>query len=189
MLRRQLRSQADRRSQKGFTLFEILMASAFALALMFGALYSTSESFEVVREGDRRVHTHIHARRSMDRILKDCRFADAITLTGNQQAGWTLVVETTGTLDPGEVTYTWNPNSQQLRVRDDSLDDLVISQLKQFQIITEMVDVPSGGQEIGRISFKWVLGVIAGYEAGLGAKDYTIAMGGSVWIRKYSPDF
>jgi len=86
---------------------EIMIATSIAMVLLFGALYSTSETLEVVREGDIRVHTNVNARRALDRLLKDCRYASEVEVEGNEQTGWTIGVDTTGTLAPGELEYTY----------------------------------------------------------------------------------
>ncbi|KAA3604898.1 MAG: hypothetical protein DWQ01_20030 [Planctomycetota bacterium] len=173
---------------RGFTIFEVLLASSIAMLLMFYTLYSTSEMFEVVREGDREAHTHVHARNSLDRLLRDCRYSSALEITGDPLTGWVIDLTTTGSLDPGDVTYRWDPITQELNVNDDSLDDLVVAGLLKFNLTQEEVDV-GGTMEISRISIQWTLQVDAGLEAGQGAKDYTVSMGGSTWIRRIVPEF
>ncbi|MCH2111793.1 MAG: hypothetical protein MK213_02960, partial [Planctomycetes bacterium] len=111
----------------GFTLAEVLLASALTMVLMFGALYGTSESYEVARSGDRRVHTHISARRALDRLLKDCRYADDVALGGNPQSGYSITIDATSELDPEILTYFWSPSTKEVTVTDGATTDLVLS--------------------------------------------------------------
>jgi len=166
----------------GFTMVEVLLASAMVLVLMFGALVSVSESFEVVREGDRRVHTHIQTRRALDRVLRDIRFSRTLDLAGDPQSGWTIVVETTGTLDPGLLTYTWDPVSRELRATDGIEDDLVLEDLRAFAMSWQTTDV-NGTEVITQVSITWTVGVHAGLEAGKGAREYELQVGGAAWVR------
>ncbi|MBT4466513.1 MAG: hypothetical protein HOD03_07500, partial [Planctomycetes bacterium] len=83
-------SRNNRISTAGFTLMEIMVATSIAMVLLFGALYSTSETLEVVREGDIRMHTNVNARRALNRLIKDCRYASEIEVAGTQQTGWTI---------------------------------------------------------------------------------------------------
>ncbi|MFQ5749103.1 MAG: hypothetical protein ACE5H3_06560 [Planctomycetota bacterium] len=172
----------------GFTLFEVLLAVVLTMILMFGALYSTSESFEVVREGDRRIHTHIHARRSLDRLLKDCRYSSALEIDGDAASGWEITVDTTGSLDPGTLVYTWSPQTRILKVADGTLEDIVIQGLKGFQLKSTTVQTAKG-TKVARITATWTLDVNAGLEAGKGAKAYTMTLSGSTWIRENVPEF
>jgi prepilin-type N-terminal cleavage/methylation domain-containing protein len=46
-----------RTKRAGFSLIEVMVAVSISMILLFGTLYSASESLEVVEESDRRVHT------------------------------------------------------------------------------------------------------------------------------------
>ncbi len=173
---------------QGFTLTEVLVAATVTMIMMYGALYGTAESFEVVREGDRRVHTNIHARASLDRMLKDIRYCADISLAGDPLGGWTLDVLTTGTLDPGWVTYGWVPDSQELLVTDGELTDLVLPGVLEMNISTLEEDLDFG-RVITRVTITMTLQVDAGVEAGYGAREYTMELGGSTWILNNIPDF
>lgn len=174
--------------KRAFTLFEVMLAVALTLVLMFGALYTTSETVAVVREGDRRVHTHVQARRALDRLLKDCRHASALAVQGSEDDGWTITLTPTGTLDPPSLTYAWNPVTGELRVTDGNLESLVVEGLRSFTVQTETVDTGNGPQ-ISRIALQWILDVLAGSEAGAGAATYPLSLGGATWVRQNAPSF
>ena len=63
------------RRRAGFTLAEVLVAITVAMILLFGTLYSASETVGVVQEGDQRLHSEMLARNTLDRMLGDCRYA------------------------------------------------------------------------------------------------------------------
>jgi len=172
-----------------FSLVEVMLASALTMVLMFGALYGTTESYEVVRAGDRRVHTHVAARRSLDRLLKDCRYAMDVSVSGSRQSGWSIVVNTTGSINPEVLSYTWDPNTDVLTVTDGTTTDVVMDNLSIMQVETETVDI--GGQPtVTRISVKWNLRVNAGYEAGLpSTSPYDVQVGGTSWVRRHVPSY
>ncbi|MDP6850143.1 MAG: prepilin-type N-terminal cleavage/methylation domain-containing protein, partial [Planctomycetota bacterium] len=96
-------------SKSGFTLFEVLIAASMTMIVMFGALYTTTESFEVAREGDRRIQSKVSVRRSMDRFLKDCRYAQDIAIQGDLESGWEVTIATAGSPEPMELSWKWNP--------------------------------------------------------------------------------
>ncbi|MFT7517308.1 MAG: hypothetical protein ACI84O_001098 [Myxococcota bacterium] len=106
----------NRTKANGFTLIEIMIATSIAMILMFGALYSTSETLEVVREGDIRVNTNVNSRRALDRLLKDCRYATEIDVNSDESGRVTISLLTEGALSPGEIEYTWEPNDSVLRI-------------------------------------------------------------------------
>ena len=172
-----------------FSLVEVMLASALTMVLMFGALYGTTESYEVVRAGDRRVHTHVAARRSLDRLLKDCRYAMDVSVSGSQQSGWSIVVNTTGSINPEVLSYTWDPNTDVLTVTDGTTTDVVMDNLSIMQVGTETVDI-EGQPTVTRISVKWNLRVNAGYEAGLpSTSPYDVQVGGASWVRRHVPSY
>lgn len=169
----------------GFTLVEIMIATTIAMILLFGALYSTSETLNVVREGDAVVHTNVHARRALDRVLKDFRYSAALTIAGDSDTGWTIGVTTTGTLDPGALVYSWSPDTDLLSVTGPGGTETVIQDLRSFTVntVTETV-----GEEtfIMRVSMEWELGITAGHEAGLETinQERTMSLAGATWVRR-----
>lgn len=169
----------------GFTLVEIMIATTIAMILLFGALYSTSETLAVVREGDATIHTNVHARRAMDRMLKDFRYSSALAVSGDALTGWDITVTTTGTLDPGELTYTWDPDTMILDVSNGTDLETIITDLRVFNVVTDSADL-GGGPVITRLKMEWVLGINAGQEAGDVGIDAerTFDIAGATWIRR-----
>ncbi|MDP7062351.1 MAG: prepilin-type N-terminal cleavage/methylation domain-containing protein [Planctomycetota bacterium] len=169
----------------GFTLIEIMIATTIAMILLFGALYSTSETLNVVREGDAVVHTNVHGRRALDRVLKDFRYSAALAITGDNETGWSIAVTTTGTLDPGALTYNWTPNSKTLTVTGPSGTEIVLQDLRSFSVntVTETIDEEN---VITRVSVEWELGITAGNEAGVEGihEERTLSLAGATWVRK-----
>ena len=72
----------------GFTLTEVLLATALAMIMLFGTLYGSGESFVLIHEGDAKVNTHLQARRVLDRFMKDCRYSTALIIEGNPGHAW-----------------------------------------------------------------------------------------------------
>ena len=170
----------------GFTLIEIVIATAIAMVLMFGALYSTSETLEVVREGDIRVHTNINARRALDRLLKDCRYASEIEVTEVSADKWLIEVETTGSLSPGEIEYSWDANSQLLQVGlENEAAEALISDVRSFDVNTLTATI-DGNVVVTRISISLEIGIDDGYSAGAANAnaERTLQLAGSTWIRR-----
>lgn len=177
------------RRQAGFTVFEVLIASTLALVLMFGAIYQIGESYDVVREGDRRVHTNVHARRILDRFLKDCRYASSLDVTGNLQNGWTINLTTLNSLSPGDLVYSWDPNTEVFALTDDANNSSnLIEGLQTFTLETQVVS-GQNGVEISWIGVQWTVDVDAGIEAGIDPEERTLGLGGSTWVRKNAPSF
>ncbi len=185
-----MKQKLMRRGMKsGFTLVEVMMASALTMVLMFGALYGTTESYEVVRAGDRRVHTQVAARRALDRILKDCRYSMDVNVSGDAQTGWSVVVDTTGTLDPDVLTYTWDPSTKTVMVSDGTNSDVVADNITTMLVESNTVDF-NGSPVVNRISIMWNIAVDAGYEAGLpSTSPYNVQVGGASWVRRYVPSY
>lgn len=169
----------------GFTLLEIMIATTIAMVLLFGALYSTSETLTVVREGDSVIHTNVHARRSLDRILKDFRYSATLTVSGDSIDGWSVVTTTTGTLDPGILTYTWNPTDKSLIVSKGATSVTILDDLRVFNIVTDTADI-NGSTVVTRIKLEWVLGLTVGDESGAVGMDEerTFELAGATWIRR-----
>jgi type II secretory pathway component PulJ len=169
---------ARNRRRGGFTLPEILIATAASMVLLFGALYSTSETYAVVRQGDAKVYTQVHARRTMDRFIKDCRYATSLTVTGDETSGWTIDMITG--LESDSWTWQWDPNSQQLTLSDGDSTETVIQQLQQFGLETELGD--SGG--IARITATWQMIEQFGNEAGAGTGQQSFTLASGTWVRQ-----
>jgi len=170
-----------RTHRQGFTLMEVMIATSIAMVLLFGALYTTSETLNVVREGDSQVHTNIQARRALDRLLKDVRYCSDITVTGDAMSGWDMDVTTTGTLAPGLISYTWDPETKVFTASSDTDTVTILDDLRVFNITTE---VEGGG--ITRVTIEWIMGLQAGPEAGQiemnDERTFTVA--GSTWVRR-----
>ncbi|MGB0953363.1 MAG: PilW family protein [Planctomycetota bacterium] len=172
--------------QAGFTLLEIMIATTIAMILLFGALYSTSETLTVVREGDSLIHTNVHARRALDRMLKDFRYSSDLTVTGDSADGWSIAVTTTGTLDPGVLTYAWDPDTNLMTVaKTGGTTVTILEDLRAFNVVTDTADI-GGTNVITRIKLEWVLGIDAGEEAGNVAIDAEreFELAGATWIRR-----
>lgn len=172
--------------QAGFTLLEIMIATTIAMVLLFGALYSTSETLSVVREGDTVIHTNVHARRALDRMLKDFRYSSDLAVTGDSVDGWSIVVTTTGTLDPGELTYAWDPDIGELHVtKAGGSTATILEDLRGFNVVTTNADI-GGSTVITRIKLEWILGLDSGQEAGNVALDSEreFELAGATWIRR-----
>jgi len=181
--------KTPQRANAAFTLIEVLLASTLALVLMFGALYSTSESYEIAREGDRRLHTHISGRRALDRILHDLRYADEIVVTGSNAAGWNIDVDVPTDTGIDQITYYWDVAAEELRIADAVDDELLIASVTDCEV-TWQEEAVGPDMKISQISIVMTLDVNAGLEAGLGDnKEFTLSLGGSTWVRKYAPDF
>lgn len=171
--------------RSGFTLMEIMIATSIAMVLLFGALYSTTETLNVVREGDSQVHTNIQARRALDRMLKDIRYCSDLTVSGDVGTGWTVQVTTTGSLDPGLVTYSWTPDTGILTATSTNDTVSVLEDLRVFNLTTETADI-GGTMVTTRLTVEWVLGLQAGSEAGQVAmnQERTFTVAGSTWVRR-----
>ncbi len=160
----------------GFTLVELLVATAVAMVLLLGALYSTSESYAVVREGDARMHTRLLGRRSMERLMVDVRFASDVSISGDALSGWTIDL-VTGVNDEAW-SWSWSPTDQILRVSDGVDQETVITGLQQFEIETEAG--PSGG--VGRVVARWTLEENSGQEAGNVSTGRSVELSASSWV-------
>jgi len=174
-----------RRKSAGFTLLEIMIATTIAMVLLFGALYSTSETLSVVREGDAVIHTNVHARRSLDRILKDFRYSSALSVSGDSINGWSIATTTTGTLDPGVLTFSWNPTDKALVVTKGNHEETILDDLRVFNVVTDTASI-DGETVITRIKLEWVMGIESGSESGAVGVDEsrTFELAGATWIRR-----
>ncbi len=178
-----MRSRTRLSKRSGFTLLELMIVSALTMVLLFGAIYSAGESFAVVSEGDTRVHTHVHGRRALDRLLKDCRYAAAVTVTGNEASAWTITIDATSSLDPDILVYQWSADTAVLTVSDGVLSpDIVATGLQSFGVDTQTVD-KGAGPVISRIKFDWTLTHDPGDETGATASGLVMNLSGATWVR------
>ncbi len=161
-----------------FTLVEMALACTIAMILMFGALYSSSEGYAVVREGDSRVHTSLRARRTLDRFLRDCRFAENLEIQGNAKQGWEITVQTHGPPNPNILIYTWSPKKGLLKISDGKTIQTALAGLVSFDLSWQSLAGESG-PEVQQVTAKWVVTVDHGLEAGFVPSSATLALGGS----------
>lgn len=168
----------SRSRRSGFTLVEMLISMTIAMILLIGAFYSTSETYAVVRQGDARLHTQVHARRTLERLAKDCRYANTLEITGNEDSGWTITM-TTG-LDNDPWVWRWVASTDELSISDGNLSETVVEGLTDFGLATE---INSEGA-ISRVTFRWTMLVNYGEEAGKGSQQRTVELAASTWVRK-----
>jgi type II secretory pathway pseudopilin PulG len=167
--------------RNGFTIVELLISMTIAIILLVGALYSTAETYAVVRQGDARLNTQVHARRTLERLTKDCRYATSLAVTGTESTTWTISM-TTG-LSEKTWIWSWSADTDELTVSDGVDTETVVSKLTAFGIETETND--SG--EISKITMNWRLDENPGKLAGKGAPPDPIAkLAASTWVRKSS---
>ncbi len=162
----------------GFTIVEMLISMTIAMVLLMGAFFSTSETYAVVRQGDARVHTQVHARRTLERITKDCRYASSIEISGTEDVNRTMTL-TTG-LDNDEWVWRWTRDSESLTVSDNEQLEEVVTGITAFAIDTEINDEGA----ISRIALKWTLRENQGAEAGQGGSGPFVDLAASTWVRK-----
>jgi type II secretory pathway pseudopilin PulG len=165
----------------GFTIIEVIVAVAVAMILLFGTLYSASESLSVVEESDRRVHVVGQARSGMDRMLGDCRYASNVDIAGDSVNGWVLTIDTTSALDPPVLTYTWVPGTGEFRLTDGVIDDVLFENVIEMDVTTDTEMV--GGLPV--ITALYVTMKLASDGPGFqGAADNAVSfeLGGSVRV-------
>ncbi len=169
-------------AQAGFSIAEVMVATTVAMLLLFGALYGTGETFAVVREGDARVHTQVHARRILDRLLKDCRYASELEIVGDAETQWIINITPGGTASP--LTWTWTSANQELLLADNQDSETVLQGLNTFRLktITEWVDEE---EVVVQVSVEWNLSVNAGSETGAATLNRTIDLGAATWVRSH----
>ncbi len=164
--------------RSGFTMVELLISMTIAMVLLMGAFFSTSETYAVVRQGDARVHTQVHARRTLERITKDCRYATSIAISGSEETSWTMTL-TTG-LNNDEWIWSWSAQTEILTLSDNTLSEEVVTGITSFEIDTEINDVG----DISRVALKWTLRENQGQEAGAGGAGPFVDLAASTWVRK-----
>lgn len=174
--------RSSRRS--GFSLIEVMLAVSVAMILLYGAIYSSSETVAMVREGDVQMHTHVQARRVMDRLLKDVRYSTDMAIEGDEEEGWTIEVLTTGSLAPGWVTYSWSPDDGRFTISDGASTELLLEDVRSFTVTQETADV-GGVTVIERLTLDWVMGLDSGAESGAEgvAEERTLELAGSTLVR------
>lgn len=163
--------------QSGFTILELLISTAIGTVLLFGAIYSSMETFAVVQAGDSRLNTQVHARRVLERLVKDCRYSTELEITGDEADGWQLAI-TTGA-DDTEWTWTWNPATDTLSVSDGESAEDIVTNLEGFALEAQL----NGSSEVERITMLWTLREVAGNAGGGTVADTTVTFPGSTWVR------
>ncbi len=164
----------------GFTIVELLIAITVGIILMLGALYSTVETYAVVRQGDARVSTQVHARRTLERLIKDCRYASALEITGSDSTSWTITM-TTG-LDGNHWIWIWDAQENAITVSDGVSEEVVIEGLTAFVISTST----NSESQISKVTMNWTLEEASGNIAGAGQSNPPIDLATSTWIRKFA---
>ncbi|RMH02490.1 MAG: hypothetical protein D6702_08810 [Planctomycetota bacterium] len=153
---------------------ELMIVAALVMALMFGALVTTGESFQVAESGDQRIQVSISARRALDRLLKDCRYAAALSVAGDAASGWTITIDAVNSLDPDTLIYTWDPQTEVLRISDGVRSpDTVLEGLAAFDLST-LVEDHGAGPVIARIRCDWSVRQEQGQ---------LLPLAGTTWIR------
>jgi type II secretory pathway pseudopilin PulG len=173
-------SSEKSRKRGGFTIVEILVATSVSMILLYGAIYSSMETVAVVSAGDTRINTQVHARRVLERLVKDCRYASELTVDGDQVDGWEIEMETGLGADPW--TWTWDPNTETLTVSDGDSTETIVTGLVDFEIDTQS---DSGG-DIERISMIWTVREESG-ATGNSTGETTAIFPGSTWVRSNLP--
>ena len=166
----------------GFTLVEMALACTVAMILMFGALYSSTEAYSIVREGDTRVHTHLQARRTLDRFLRDCRYAEDLAIEGKASTGWLIAVTQSGLQTPSTLQYRWDAASHEFQIEDDTSSQIALSGLLDFELSWQ-TEVTETGSKIAQVTAQWTVAVNPGLEAGFSEPRGSLELGGS--IRRY----
>lgn len=175
------RTRAPRsEARAGFTIVELLVATSVAMVLLYGALFSTMESFAVVRQGDTRVNTQIHARRTLERLTKDIRYASALDISGDAESGWVIDLETG--IDADAWTWTWDPDAQSLTVSDGATESVVVQGLQEFSLDTALE-----GTDIAQVVMVWTVAENAGEMSGPSGSTTTVTIPSSTWVRRFAP--
>lgn len=172
------------RPRSGFSLIEVMLAVSVAMILLYGAIYSSSETVSVVREGDLQMHTHVQGRRVMDRLLKDIRYSSDVTVSGDAATGWQIQVLTTGTLSPGWVTYEWQEANGLFTISDGVATETLLEGVTAFDVTTQTVSV-NGVNVITEVTLNWEMRLDAGEEAGAEGvnQERTLQLAGSTLVR------
>jgi len=173
-------SSASSPTRAGFTIVEILVATSVSMILLFGAIYSSMETIAVVSAGDTRINTQVHARRVLERLVKDCRYASELTVVGDQVDGWEIDMETGLEADPW--TWSWDPDTESLTVSDGGSTETIVTGLIDFEIDTQI----DGDGDIERITMIWTVREESG-ATGSSSGQITARFPGSTWVRSNLP--
>lgn len=168
------------RTRGGFTIVELMVSTAVSMILLYGAIYSSMETFAVVSAGDTRINTQVHARRVLERLVKDCRYASLLELEGDEDDGWEIDMETG--LDGDAWTWTWDPAGESLSVSDGETTEVVVTGLIGFTIDAQ---TDSGG-DVERITMLWTVREESG-ATGSSNGETTATFPGSTWVRSNLP--
>jgi hypothetical protein len=173
-------SSASSPTRAGFTIVEILVATSVSMILLFGAIYSSMETVAVVSAGDTRINTQVHARRVLERLVKDCRYASELTVVGDQVDGWEIDMKTGLEADPW--TWSWDPDTESLTVSDGGSAETIVTGLIDFEIDTQI----DGDGDIERITIIWTVREESG-ATGSSSGETTDRFPGSTWVRSNLP--
>lgn len=165
----------------GFTIIEVMVAVSVAMILLFGTLYSASESLAVVEESDRRVQVVGQARAGMDRMLGDCRYASNVDVAGDSVNGWTLTIDTTSALDPPILTYSWDPGTGEFRLSDGAITDVLFENMTAMDVTTE-TELQGGIPVVTAVFVTMELETAGPGFHGAAETSMTLELGGSVKI-------
>jgi len=169
---------AGAQSRGGFTLIELLVSTGVAMVLLYGALFSTMETIAVVEQGDSRITTQIHARRALERLIKDCRYASALSIEGDEVDGWEIEL-TTGVNDD-EFTWVWDPATERLSISDGDSTEVIVEGLQDFAIDTTL-----NGVNISQVVMLWTVAEQSGVDNADSGQATTATFPGSTWVRRY----
>lgn len=152
----------------GFTLIELMLAVTISMILLYAAIFTASEAMAVVSEGDIQMHTQVQARRALDRILQDTRYASEVLVNGTAQTGWTVQVLTTGSLSPGWVTYAWDAQTGALTVATNAGSEWMLEGVRAFDLGTTTA-VVNNATVVTALTIQWTVGLDGGAESGEGS--------------------
>ena len=176
-----------RPASAGFTLAEVLLATAIAMIMLFGTLYGSGESFTLIHEGDARVQTHLQARRVLDRLLKDCRYSEDLVIDGVPGRSWALDLQPSGAPALPRRTWTWEASTGILLLEEERGSETALEGLREFDLRTGLVD-GSSGPEIAMVAAEWMVEVRPGAGASLPGHP-NLELGSATWIRRHAPGF
>ena len=167
----------------GFTLTEVLLATALAMIMLFGTLYGSGESFVLIHEGDAKVNTHLQARRVLDRFMKDCRYSTDLIIEGNPEKAWMVNLQPAGEPLPARRVWTWDAKDSQLQIEEQGQREVALAGVNKFELRTGLIDGPMG-PEISMVAAEWEIAITS---TPSGKPD--IALGSATWIRRHAPSF
>ena len=121
----------------------------------------------------------------MDRLLKDCRYANWLQVQGEPNEEWTIALQTAGEPEPSQLAWTWNSEESCLKLTDGESEERVVENLNNFKLTYLLGE----GDVISQISLHWSVGVSSGFEATPNPTGLDFELAGSTWIRKNVPSF